>query len=69
MATTSQSSNDAQSYSKDHAVSLDARDPLRHFRDEFLIPSQKDLKRKTLAVDDGMYLVYFSLFRVADGHR
>lgn len=37
---------------KEYADSLDARDPLRHFRNEFIIPSKEDLKRKTLAVDE-----------------
>ncbi|PYH47565.1 kynureninase [Aspergillus saccharolyticus JOP 1030-1] len=37
---------------RDYAQSLDAQDPLRHFRQEFLIPSKKDLKRKTLAAPD-----------------
>lgn len=46
--------NDSNSYSKEFALSLDAQDPLRQFRGEFIIPSKKDLKRKTLAVDEGM---------------
>lgn len=49
--------NNSQSCSKDFAKSLDIQDPLRHFRDEFIIPSKKDLKRKTLAADDGMYVL------------
>lgn len=36
-------------FTKGHAESLDAQDPLRHFRKEFIIPSKADLKRKTLA--------------------
>lgn len=40
--------------SEEYVRSLDARDPLRQFRDEFVIPSIPDLKRKTLAPDEGM---------------
>ena len=36
---------------KDYAVSLDQKDPLHHFRDEFIIPSNADLKRKKRKVD------------------
>jgi kynureninase len=34
--------------SREYAVSLDAQDPLRHLRDEFLIPSKEQLKSKSL---------------------
>jgi kynureninase len=34
--------------SGEHAVSLDAQDPLRHLREEFLIPSKAQLKAKSL---------------------
>ncbi|KAL2355376.1 pyridoxal phosphate-dependent transferase [Cryomyces antarcticus] len=34
---------------EEHARSLDAKDPLQHLRDEFVIPTRADLKRKTLA--------------------
>lgn len=37
-----------------YARSMDAHDPLRQFRREFIIPSIPDLKRKTLAADEGM---------------
>ncbi|PYI30163.1 kynureninase [Aspergillus indologenus CBS 114.80] len=40
-------------FTREYAQSLDAQDPLRHFRQEFLIPSKSDLKRKTLALPDG----------------
>jgi kynureninase len=40
---------DISIHSKEHAVSLDAQDPLRHLRNEFLIPSKADLQRPTLA--------------------
>ncbi|KIX02402.1 kynureninase [Rhinocladiella mackenziei CBS 650.93] len=36
-------------FSKDYAASLDATDPLSHFRADFYIPSLADLKRPTLA--------------------
>ena len=36
---------------REYAAALDEKDPLRHFRDEFIIPSKKDLKRTTLAAD------------------
>ncbi|EKV09462.1 MFS transporter, putative [Penicillium digitatum PHI26] len=44
--------DDIRAYKKEYAEALDAQDPLRSFRDEFIIPSKNDLKRKTLAVDD-----------------
>ncbi|RHZ70663.1 Kynureninase 1 [Aspergillus turcosus] len=40
--------DDIRAFSKEYAESLDAQDPLHRFRDEFIIPSKKDLKRKTL---------------------
>jgi len=40
---------DKQEFTKQHAESLDAQDPLRRFRQEFIIPTKADLKRKTLA--------------------
>ncbi|KAJ5747547.1 uncharacterized protein N7511_009243 [Penicillium nucicola] len=45
--------DDIRAYKKEYAEALDAQDPLRSFRDEFIIPSKKDLKRKTLAADEG----------------
>ncbi|OJJ46663.1 hypothetical protein ASPZODRAFT_142467 [Penicilliopsis zonata CBS 506.65] len=43
--------DDIRAHKREYAEALDAKDPLRHFREEFIIPSRKDLKRKTLAVD------------------
>lgn len=43
---------DSNAFTKEYAESLDAQDPLREFRKEFIIPSKVDLKRKTLAIDD-----------------
>ncbi|KAL2815325.1 kynureninase 1 [Aspergillus granulosus] len=40
--------DDSRASTREYAASLDAEDPLRHFRKEFIIPSTKDLKRKTL---------------------
>jgi kynureninase len=47
--------DDIRAFGKEYAEQLDAQDPLRRFRDEFIIPSKKDLKRKTLFPNDGMY--------------
>ncbi|KAJ5333955.1 uncharacterized protein N7506_007738 [Penicillium brevicompactum] len=44
--------SDIRAYKKEYAEALDAQDPLRSFRDEFIIPSKKDLKRKTLAAEE-----------------
>jgi kynureninase len=35
-------------HSREEAVSLDARDPLRHLRQEFHIPSKAQLRAKSL---------------------
>ncbi|PWY73681.1 kynureninase [Aspergillus heteromorphus CBS 117.55] len=43
--------DDIRAFTKGYAESLDAQDPLRHFRQEFLIPSKVDLTRKSLATD------------------
>ncbi|KAJ5473925.1 Kynureninase [Penicillium sp. IBT 31633x] len=45
--------DDIRAYKKEYAEALDAQDPLRSFRGEFIIPSKEDLKRKTLATDGG----------------
>lgn len=52
--------DDIRAYKKEYAEALDAQDPLQSFRNEFIIPSKKDLKRKTLAADEGAYqsLIY-----------
>ncbi|KAJ9649561.1 Kynureninase (L-kynurenine hydrolase) [Coniosporium tulheliwenetii] len=46
------SKEDAGAFTLDYAQSLDAKDPLRHLRDEFHIPTKADLKRKKLEPDD-----------------
>ncbi|KAG9772990.1 kynureninase, partial [Aureobasidium melanogenum] len=40
---------DQDRFTRDYAASLDATDPLSHFRSEFYIPTLADLKRSTLA--------------------
>ena len=40
---------DEDESTKAHAKLLDVQDPLAHFRQEFIIPTRADLKRKTLA--------------------
>ncbi|KAJ6103674.1 hypothetical protein N7486_003896 [Penicillium sp. IBT 16267x] len=43
--------DDIRAYKKEYAEALDAQDPLHQFREEFIIPSKRDLKRATLAAD------------------
>ena len=43
---------DIRAHSKEYAQSLDAQDPLRSLRNEFIIPSKADLKRPTLLSAD-----------------
>ncbi|KAJ5896338.1 uncharacterized protein N7473_005737 [Penicillium subrubescens] len=43
--------DDIRAYTREYAEALDAQDPLHQFRDEFIIPSKQDLKRKILAAD------------------
>ncbi|KAI9368822.1 pyridoxal phosphate-dependent transferase [Aspergillus egyptiacus] len=40
--------DDIRAFTREYATSLDEQDPLRQLREEFIIPSTKDLKRKTL---------------------
>ncbi|KAL2872482.1 kynureninase [Aspergillus lucknowensis] len=49
--------DDIRAFTREYAVSLDAQDPLRHLREEFIIPSAKDLKRKYLDPYQGSYAV------------
>lgn len=49
--------DDINAFDIEYAQNLDAQDPLRNFRDEFIIPSKKDLKRKNLAFEQGIYNV------------
>lgn len=53
--------DDIRAYSREYAEALDAQDPLRQFRDEFIIPSKQDLKRKTLAEDQSMYILSYKI--------
>lgn len=41
---------DIRAHSKEYAESLDVLDPLRNLRNEFVIPSKADLKRRTISV-------------------
>jgi kynureninase len=53
--------DDIRAYKKEYAQSLDKQDPLRHLRDEFIIPSKADLKRKTLKPSGGLQSVNRSI--------
>ncbi|KAL1968565.1 hypothetical protein VTN77DRAFT_1775 [Rasamsonia byssochlamydoides] len=44
--------DDIRTYKREYAEALDEKDPLRKFRDYFIIPSKKDLTRKQLAVSE-----------------
>lgn len=48
-------------YSRQEAESRDAQDPLRSFREEFIIPSRRDLQRKTLAVEGRPIHIQFTI--------
>jgi kynureninase len=48
--------DDIRAYTREYAEALDAQDLLRQFRDEFIIPSKQDLKRKILAEDKSTYI-------------
>lgn len=45
--------NDPAVLTREYAQSLDAKDPLREFRDQFIIPTKKDLTRETVVAPDG----------------
>ena len=45
--------DDVLASNKEYAESLDAQDPLHRFREQFIIPSKEDLRRKTLAESEG----------------
>ena len=45
---TSLDGSQAPQLSVEHAKRLDAEDPLKNLRAEFVIPSKSDLKRKTI---------------------
>lgn len=48
--------DDIRASTREYAEALDAQDPLRQFREEFIIPSKQDLKRKSLAEDHSTYI-------------
>ncbi|KKY17306.1 putative kynureninase [Diplodia seriata] len=45
--------DDPKSFTKEYAEALDAQDPLRQLREEFVIPTRAGLKRKRLGTDSG----------------
>lgn len=45
--------DDTHASEKEYAESLDAQDPLHHLREQFIIPSKEDLRRKTLTEPEG----------------
>lgn len=47
--------DDIRAYKREYAASLDEKDSLRSFRDEFIIPSKKDLVRKKLSDSEGVF--------------
>jgi kynureninase len=49
--------NDIHACKKEYAQSLDAQDPLQRFREQFIIPSKDDLRRKTLADCGGILIL------------
>src|SRR6266498_3121664 len=49
--------DDIRAYKKEYAQSLDKQNPLRHLREEFIIPSKADLKRKTLKIAGGFLFI------------
>ena len=53
-------SQDDNPCSLEYARALDELDPLRHLRDEFIIPTKRDLNRKTLSLN-GTTLFPFSI--------
>lgn len=48
--------DDIRAYRREYAAALDEQDPLRSYRDQFLIPSKKDLLRKNLSDAESVYL-------------
>lgn len=46
-----------ESFSRAEAEYRDAQDPQSSFREQFIIPSKSDLRRKTLAKNDGPFFV------------
>ncbi|KUL87184.1 hypothetical protein ZTR_05658 [Talaromyces verruculosus] len=45
--------DDIRAYKREYAEALDERDPLKSYRDQFIIPSKKDLLRKKLVDTEG----------------
>lgn len=51
--------------SEEYARALDASDPLRRFREKFIVPSKTKLKTKTLAKTDGVFSFFFPLLTLS----
>ena len=62
---TTQLKRDSYALTREHAVDLDKKDPLRHLRSEFFIPTKADLKRKTL-VKYGECLIPLNILSISD---
>lgn len=45
--------DDIRAYKREYAAALDEQDPLKAYRDQFIVPSKKDLLRKKLADTEG----------------
>lgn len=48
--------DDIRAYKREYAAALDERDPLKSYRDQFNIPSKKDLLRKKLSDTEGLLI-------------
>lgn len=55
--------DDIRAYKREYAAALDERDPLKSYRDQFIIPSKKDLLRKRLADTEGLYTIFEPLMK------
>lgn len=58
----------ADADTKEYAASLDAADPLRGFRDEFIIPSKANIASKKLA-KPGVYLSVPAAFSILTSNQ
>ena len=54
-------SQDDNSCSLEYARALDEVDPLRHLRDEFIIPTKRDLTRKTLSLNRTSLFLFYTV--------
>lgn len=49
---------ESDAHTKEYAERLDAQDPLRQLRKEFIIPTKSDLKRKTLTKASVCFIMF-----------